>query len=106
MMNKSITNNKQTITLETIVYHDPEMVTAPMDTERVMFSLERGMYYGLDNIASAIWQRIEEPVSAAELCNSLMEEFDVDLETCQHDTLELLNWLFDQELVKIGSTGN
>ena len=100
-MNTSQVNNTNPIILNTIVYHDPEMVTAPMDDELVMFSLDRGMYYGLDNIASAIWQLIETPTSVADLCTSLLEEFDIDSETCQRETLELLNWLFHQELVKI-----
>ena len=105
-MNKDITNNKQTITLTTVVYHDPEMVSAPMDDELVMFSLEHGMYYGLDNIASVIWQRTEQPTSVEDLCNSLLDEFDVDRDTCQRETLELLNWLFTQDLVKIDSPSN
>lgn len=105
-MNKDIANNKQRITLTTVVYHDPEMVSAPMDDELVMFSLEHGMYYGLDNIASVIWQRIEQPTSVEDLCNSLLDEFDVDRDTCQRETLELLNWLFTQDLVKIDSSSN
>jgi len=105
-MNMSQVESKKQITLNTIVYHDPEMVTAPMDDELVMFSLERGRYYGLDDIASAIWQRIEKPISVADLCTALLEEFEVDRETCQSETLALLNWLFQQELVKIGTAGN
>src|SRR4030067_2387541 len=102
-MNKNRKEVQNAITLETVVYHDPEMVSAPMDDEIVMFSLERGMYYGLDNIASAIWQRIEQPISVANLCTTLIDDFNVDRETCQRDTLELLTWLFQQELVKIAS---
>lgn len=100
-MSKKIAGSNYLITLDTVVYHDPEMVTAPMDDELVMFSLKQGMYYGLDSIASFIWQRIQLPISVAELCASLQEEYAVDTETCQHDTLELLNWLYDQELIKI-----
>ena len=96
--------DKHVITLNTVVFHNPEMVTAPMDSELVMFSLERGMYYGLDNIASAIWQHIEKPILVSDLCTVLLNEFDVDLETCQRETLVLLNWLFHRELVKIEPT--
>jgi len=105
-MKTSQLNNIEPITLDTIVFHDPEMVAAPMEDELVMFSLERGMYYGLDGIASEIWKRIEQPITVADLCAALLDEFEVDNETCQRETLELLNWLFKQELVKIGPAAN
>ena len=93
------------ITLNTLVYHDPEILSAPMDDELVMFSLEQGMYYGFDNIASIIWQRLDQPISVADLCEELLSDFDVDLETCQRETLELLNWLYQQDLVRIDNAG-
>lgn len=100
MVTSSEDENKP-ITLQSIVHQDPEMVSAPMEDELVMISLQKGMYYGLDNISSEIWQRIEKPISVADLCNGLLEEFDVDPEICQRETLELLNWLYSQELIKI-----
>lgn len=92
---------KKSVILSTKVHHDPEIVSAPIEQELVMFSLDRGMYYGLDDIASHIWERIAEPISVSDLCEKLLDEFDVDRETCQRETLELLNWLFEQDLVKI-----
>lgn len=100
-MNTGSEAENNLITLQSVVYQDPEMVSAPMEDELVMISLQKGMYYGLDNIASEIWQRIEKPVPVAQLCTNLVEEFDVDLETCQRETLELLNWLYKQELIRI-----
>jgi len=102
-MEASSTGESNLITLESIVCQDPEMVSAPMEDELVMISLQKGMYYGLDNISSQIWQRIEKPISVADLCRGLLEEFDVDPETCQRETLELLNWLYRQELIKIAA---
>lgn len=100
-MKQNPDSGKQTITLNSIIYHDPEMVTAPMDDELVMFSLKRGMYYGLDNIASRIWELIDQPIQVLALCTLLLEEYEVDQETCRHDTLEILNWMYHQELLKI-----
>jgi hypothetical protein len=91
------------LTLNTQVFHDPEIVSAPIEEELVMFSLERGRYYGLDDIASHIWQKMAEPISIADLCEGLLDEYDIDRETCQRETLALLNWLYEQELVKINA---
>ncbi|MEA3440908.1 MAG: PqqD family peptide modification chaperone [Chloroflexota bacterium] len=93
------------ITLKSIIHHDPEIISAPIENELVMFSLERGMYYGMDDIAGHIWQRLEQPTSVSDLCEGLLNDFDVDRETCQHETLELLNWLYQQDLIKIDASG-
>jgi hypothetical protein len=93
------------ITLNSLVYHHPEILSAPMDDELVMFSLEHGMYYGFDDIASIIWQRLDQPILVADLCEGLLSDFDVDQETCQRETLELLNWLYQQDLVRIDDAG-
>ncbi len=100
-MNDQHKNEQNSVTMNSIAYHDPEMVAAPMGDELVMFSLDRGMYYGLDDIASHIWQHLAEPISVTNLCSALLDEFDVDRETCENDTLDLLNWLYRQGLVKI-----
>lgn len=89
------------IDLETVVRCVSEIVTAPIEDELVMLNLEQGMYYGLDDIATYIWNHLQEPRKVADLCGHLMEEFDVDRETCQRETLELLNSLYGQHLLKI-----
>ena len=98
-------SEKNLITLNSLIYHDPKIISAPMDDELVMFNLERGMYYGLDDIASHIWQRLAEPISVTDLSEELLKEFDIDRETCQRETLELLNWLYQQDLIKIYASG-
>jgi hypothetical protein len=105
-MNTSSQTEINPINLQSIVFQDPDMVSAPMEDELVMISLQRGMYFGLDNIASEIWQRIEKPTRVADLCAWLLEEFEVDPETCTRETLDLLNWLHGQELIKIDPGAN
>ena len=65
-----------------------------------MLSIERGEYYGLNEVGSRIWELIEEPVSVSSVCGSILEEFDVDRPKCEKTVLEYLNQLQDLGLLK------
>lgn len=95
-----------TITIHDRVAAKPGLVAASMDKEMVMLDLELGQYFGLDDIAAVIWQRLAAPVRVVDLCAQLMEQYDVDEATCRVDTLAFLNDLHAAGLVEIHEPGN
>jgi hypothetical protein len=89
-----------TVTLNTTIVRNPEMVTAKVDDEIVMLSIEKGNYYGLGDPGTRIWELLEQPCLVSALCAQLVEEFEVDLDTCQTQVLEFLNRLVEEGLAK------
>ena len=89
------------ITLETKVVRSNEPASAATGDSLVMFSMEKGSYYGLNDIAAAIWKRIESPVAVAALCADLEKDFDVPLDRCEADVLGFLQKLEAKGLVRI-----
>ena len=87
------------ITVESSVQRNPEMVSGNMDGEVVMLSLQRGEYFGLDKIGSRIWELIEHTVKVDEVRIILMDEYEVDEETCLKDLIEFLDDLQNKGLV-------
>ena len=79
------------ITLESTVLRNPSLIASPLDDELVMLDLEQGMYYGLDDIATLIWNQLDEPVVVRDLCGYLIAQFDVDRHTCETETIGFLN---------------
>ena len=77
------------------------MVYSKLDGEVVMMSVENGEYYGLNEIGSAIWDKIEKEIKVDELVKLLMEEYDVERSECEADTLEFLNEMLVKKLVVI-----
>ena len=90
------------IDLNSLVSRDPSPVTADMDGELVMMSIKRGNYYGLGDIGSKIWQKLECPQRVDDLCHDLMGEYEIDRNTCETDVIEFLGQLLDESLIKIG----
>jgi len=94
------TNKKQEITMETIVQRDPDQEFSKIDDEVVMLSMKNGEYYALNSVASRIWEIIEEQKKLSEVVEILMDEFEVDRETCLEETKECLHDLSEKKLLK------
>lgn len=90
-----------TMDINTILERNPEMVFSEMDGEIVMMSIENSEYYGLDPIASRIWQLLEKPSSVAHLADILLEEYEVDRETCLKDVLDFSGELLQKKIIRI-----
>jgi len=94
---------KRNLSLTSKVQRNLNMVTSNLDGEIVMMSVEHGEYFGLDEIGTRIWEFLEKPVIVEELITSLTNEFEVERQECEHDTLEFLEELLSKELVQLMS---
>jgi Coenzyme PQQ synthesis protein D (PqqD) len=84
------------VTLDTVVSRSGEILYARAGTdEAVMMSVTAGRYYGLNAVASRIWELLERPMTIAELCARLSEEFEVDAKTCEAEVVNYVNELID-----------
>ena len=89
------------ITLNARVVRSSEPVSAATGDALVMFSVEKGSYYGLNDIAAAIWKRIESPVAVAALCADLEKDFDVSRDRCEADVFGFLQKLEAKGLLRV-----
>lgn len=75
----------------------PQAELGPDDT--VLLDADHGVYYGLEGPARTIWDLLESDCSLADLCTKLVERYDVDPQTCRHDTIEFVRQLAENGLV-------
>ena len=87
---------------DTWISRSTAMLAAEVDGEIVMMSLEKGRYFGLDDIASEIWRRIEPPCRFAALVDRLAADYDADRETIAGDVRALLDGMVAQDAVRLG----
>lgn len=74
--------------LTAVITRHPDMLSAEIGGEAVMMSIEKGAYFGLNPVATRIWDLIEQPKSLAELVAVIFEEYDVSPEQCEADVRE------------------
>ena len=86
----------------TVIARSPTVLAAEVDGEIVMMSIEQGRYYGLDDIASDIWHRIEPACSFGELVDRLVNDYNADRATIARDVHALLARMAAQDVVRLG----
>jgi hypothetical protein len=84
-----------------IVQRDPEIIAAEMDQDLVMVSIASGSYYGVSDVARAIWETIEHPKKVSDLIDDLTSAYNVDRSKCEEETLLFLRDLLTEHLLQV-----
>ncbi|MGI9078539.1 MAG: PqqD family peptide modification chaperone [Gemmatimonadaceae bacterium] len=59
------------------------------------------MYFGLEGTGPRIWALLEEPRSVQQVCDNLMQEYDIDADACRIEVCKFLEELRRAQLVRI-----
>jgi Coenzyme PQQ synthesis protein D (PqqD) len=86
----------------TIISRSPSVLTAEVDGEIVMMSIEQGQYFGLDDIGSDIWKRLDSPCAFADLIDRLAADYDADRVSIAADVRSLLESMAARDVVRLG----
>lgn len=71
--------------------------------EGVILSLKNGKYYGVNPVGASIWQAIQSPATLPEIQAAVVQEYDVDEETCRQEVLTFLEQMVNEELVEVSN---
>lgn len=77
-----------------------EQVSCNLDEEVAILDLEKSRYFGLAGVGAHIWLVLEKPCSVGEICNSVVDHFDISPEACRDDVVQFLTSLQQAGLVK------
>jgi hypothetical protein len=72
-----------------------------IDGETVMMSTEQGKYFGLNTVASTIWDILDQPIRFGDIIEKLMTKYKIDEDTCIKETLTFLEQLNEHNLISI-----
>lgn len=89
------------LTQDRPIQRDPDHISVPMDGEFVTMSVERGEYFGIGGVGARAWELLEQPLTVAQLCAQLTQEFEVDTATCEADLLGFAQEMFELGLIKL-----
>lgn len=95
------TGTRMAVQSDSLVVRDSEPIFTTIDEEVVMLSPRAQAYFGLGMVGSEIWNAIEKPRRVEELCAALLQEFEVDAETCRREVLDFLNDLVERGLAHV-----
>jgi hypothetical protein len=92
----------QSITLASVVCQASDVIDAGLpEGETAIMNTMSGNYFVLNPVGSSIWELLREPVIVGDICNRLLDQFDVERDECVEETLDYLSVLLDEQLVVV-----
>lgn len=78
------------------------LLCSAIDHETVLMDVQTGEYFGLDDIASAVWQLLAQPTTAEQIIAALTGQYDGEPEMIRRDILILLRRMAEHDLLDLG----
>ncbi|SEI77011.1 Coenzyme PQQ synthesis protein D (PqqD) [Dyadobacter koreensis] len=79
-----------------------QQIASNVGGEIVILNHNKGEYYGLDEVGALVWNSLEEePQTLDSLCSAVLEDYDIDKQTCLEDIELLLKDLISEKLVEL-----
>ena len=76
--------------MPTTYQRSPEAIFSEVGGDIVALNVERGACYGMEQVTAAVWQLLADPLTLEQLCDRLVEIYEVDAATCRTDVEALL----------------
>jgi hypothetical protein len=97
----SLLQKKHSATLDSIASVSGELVSANLDGEVVILGFKSGSYYSLDQVGAFVWSLLQKPQKVSVIRDAILNEYDIDVQRCEQDLIDLLNDLADKGLIEI-----
>jgi hypothetical protein len=90
-----------TITRATRLAATKGHLSCDLNGEAVLLHLDKGCYYGLNQVGAKVWQLLQQPRSFEEIQAEIVDSYQVDAATCQRDLQALLDQMLRAGLIEI-----
>ena len=82
----------------------PQVISRTVGEETVILELESGTYFGLDPVGARMWELMGEGRTFGQLCDIVMQEYEVSRERLEEDVTTLVQQLADRRLVTLSDS--
>jgi hypothetical protein len=74
-------------------------VQSKIDDETVMMDATSGYYFGLNSVATFVWEQLKEAQTVDQLVDKLILEYAVSREQCLEETTQLLKQMLAHKVI-------
>ena len=79
---------------------------ARMGDQTILADMRSGRYLGLDEVATAVWAKIEQQATRGAIVDHVHAEYDVPRDVLERDVDRLLDDLLERRLVEYGAAAS
>jgi hypothetical protein len=92
-----------TISSHSVMVVTDSQTSCELNAETVILDFNKGAYFGLDEVGTLIWQQLQQPQTVSAICDTVVEQYEVDRKVCEQDVIRLLEVLHAEGLVELRS---
>ena len=78
-----------------------QQIAADMQGESVILDLKSGIYFGLNQVGTRVWELVQQPIAVQTVQQTIFNEYAVEAERCEQDIQTLLEKLLDAGLLEV-----
>jgi hypothetical protein len=78
-----------------------QVISRHVGDETVIVDLRSGTYFGVDPVGARIWQLMQDGKNLAEICNVMLDEYEVTFDDLERDVLALAQSLSAKNLISM-----
>ena len=78
-----------------------DAISTELDGETVILNIETGIYSGLDQVGTTIWNALAQPATFLSLKERIMADYEVSEQRCSTDLCAFLDELLNNRLITI-----
>ncbi|GMN03947.1 PqqD family peptide modification chaperone [Erythrobacter sp. MTPC3] len=93
--------NSSSISLDDTVGKSENFVESSVDQETILMNLNEGNFSSLKSTGRRIWEMLDTPTKVSAICSSLQDEFDVEKDVCEAQTVSFLNGLHSEGFIEV-----
>jgi Coenzyme PQQ synthesis protein D (PqqD) len=91
----------QKISRDSVVVAAKSQLSCQVDAETVLLHVDKGLYFGLNEVGTLIWQQVQQPRKVQEIRDAILREYEVSPEECERDLFKLLGELLEKGLIEV-----
>ena len=82
-----------------LVIKRTDLTGSQIDNEMVFFNQNTGKYFATGSVGTEIWEYLTVPRSVSQICDHLLEKFEVDRTTCETQVRKFVRDLIEGGIV-------
>ena len=89
------------VSLQDVVSLSPDVVFRTLEGEVVLLNLQSGVYFGLNETGTTIWNFLNENGSLEATHSQMVKQYAVEPEVAKRDLLQLISSLLEKGLITL-----
>lgn len=81
----------------------PNNIDSEVHGETIMINVQLGKYFSLNESGTVLWKMLDQPIDEKSMINKLMDEYEIDSETCTKEVTTFINEMLNLKLIEVVS---